>query len=190
MKKVKKMEENKSSSQVTFSGLLWSACGGERLIVFTTNYVEDLDPALIRRGMMDKHIELSYCGFQAFKEVAKIYLNINSHDSFDKVGNLLEETKMTPADVAENLIPKSTEEGADFCVERLIKALEQAKVDARLKAEKKESLKAEKEERKKQKQMQNNTDSEVKSTETVTADKVKENNDSEVKCAEKPWLTR
>ncbi|KAF7135647.1 hypothetical protein RHSIM_Rhsim08G0162500 [Rhododendron simsii] len=62
-----KDREGKGSSKVTLSGLLnfidglWSACGGERIIVFTTNYVEKLDPALIRSGRMDKHIELSYC---------------------------------------------------------------------------------------------------------------------------------
>nr|KYP46198.1 Putative AAA family ATPase L572 family [Cajanus cajan] len=45
------------SSKVTLSGSLnfideiWSACGGERIIIFTTNYVEKLDPALIRRGI-------------------------------------------------------------------------------------------------------------------------------------------
>ncbi|KAI5559364.1 hypothetical protein BDE02_17G104600 [Populus trichocarpa] len=37
---------------------IWSACGGERIIVFTTNYVDRLDPALIRRGRMDKSIEM------------------------------------------------------------------------------------------------------------------------------------
>ncbi|KAK8534015.1 hypothetical protein V6N12_047415 [Hibiscus sabdariffa] len=57
-KKVK--EDEKKESKVTLSGLLncidglWSSCGGERIIVFTTNYVEKLDPALIRRGRMDK----------------------------------------------------------------------------------------------------------------------------------------
>ncbi|MBA0730804.1 hypothetical protein Golax_023246, partial [Gossypium laxum] len=53
--------EERKESEVTLSGLLnfidgiWSACGGERIIVFTTNHVEKLDPALIRRGRMDKH---------------------------------------------------------------------------------------------------------------------------------------
>ncbi|KAK7266282.1 hypothetical protein RIF29_18925 [Crotalaria pallida] len=71
-----KEEENKGS-KVTLSGLLnfidgiWSACGGERIIIFTTNFVEKLDPALIRRGRMDKHIELSYCGYEAFKDLIK-----------------------------------------------------------------------------------------------------------------------
>lgn len=66
-------KEEDLESKVTLSGLLnfidglWSSCGSERLIVFTTNHVKKLDPALIRRGRMDKHIELSYCRFEAFK---------------------------------------------------------------------------------------------------------------------------
>ncbi|GLU21455.1 hypothetical protein SLE2022_375930 [Rubroshorea leprosula] len=78
-------EEGSGSSKGTLSGLLnfidvlWSACGGVRLIVFTTNYVEKLDPALIRRGRMDKHIELSYCRFEVFKVLAENYLNVESH---------------------------------------------------------------------------------------------------------------
>ncbi|KAL3507835.1 hypothetical protein ACH5RR_033217 [Cinchona calisaya] len=94
--------------KVTLSGLLnfidaiWSTCGEERIIVFTTNHVGKLDPALIRTGRMDKHIELSYCGFEAFKVLAKNYLNHESHHLFKKIRTLLEKTRMTPADVAEN----------------------------------------------------------------------------------------
>ena len=118
---------------VTLSGLLnfidglWSACGGERIVVFTTNHVEKLDPALIRRGRMDKHIEMSYCGFEAFKFLAKTYLDVDSHPLFDAVGELLREVQMTPADVAENLTPKSLDDGPDSCLEDLVKALEEAK---------------------------------------------------------------
>ncbi|OEL14085.1 AAA-ATPase, partial [Dichanthelium oligosanthes] len=97
------------ASAVTLSGLLnfidgiWSACGGERIIVFTTNHVEKLDPALIRRGRMDKHIEMSYCGFEAFKTLAKNYLDIDSHRLFGAVEELLLEVDIRPADVAECL---------------------------------------------------------------------------------------
>ncbi|MCI97015.1 mitochondrial chaperone BCS1, partial [Trifolium medium] len=57
---------------------------------------------------MDKHIEMSYCGYQAFKVLAKNYLDIESHDDlFPIIGKLLGETNMTPADVAENLMPNS-----------------------------------------------------------------------------------
>ncbi|KAL3504782.1 hypothetical protein ACH5RR_034623 [Cinchona calisaya] len=188
-KKMKKQMEESKHSQVTLSGLLnfidglWSACGSERLIIFTTNYVEKLDPALIRRGRMDKHIELSYCGFKAFKDLAKIYLNIESHKLFAKVRELLEETNMTPADVAENLLPKSAAEDAEFCLERLIKALEQAKEDARLKAEEEAKVKAEeeeklrvaKEEKEKEKQKQATADSEKLKTAETLDKEVKEN---------------
>ncbi|KAL3504783.1 hypothetical protein ACH5RR_034624 [Cinchona calisaya] len=96
---------------------------------------------------MDKHIELSYCKFDAFKVLAKNYLDIESHDLFAKVSQLLDETNITPADVAENLMTKAAGEGADICLERLIKAIEKANKDARLKAEEEAKLKAEEEEK-------------------------------------------
>ncbi|XP_043704597.1 AAA-ATPase ASD, mitochondrial-like [Telopea speciosissima] len=140
---VKKEEEKKkdSDSKVTLSGLLnfidglWSACGGERLIVFTTNYVEKLDPALIRRGRMDKHIEMSYCKYEGFKVLAKNYLDLDSHPLFETIHGLMDETQITPADVAENLMPKSLGKNAkEDCLEALIRALQVAKEEARVKA--------------------------------------------------------
>ncbi|KAG1347540.1 AAA-ATPase ASD, mitochondrial [Cocos nucifera] len=125
--------EEKEESKVTLSGLLnfidglWSACGGERLIVFTTNHKEKLDPALIRRGRMDKHIEMSYCCFDAFKVLAKNYLDIDSHPLFDAIRDLMEEVKITPADVAENLMLWSMDEDAGSCLENLIQAMNKAK---------------------------------------------------------------
>ncbi|GKU97051.1 hypothetical protein SLEP1_g10233 [Rubroshorea leprosula] len=144
-------EEEKKESKVTLSGLLncvdglWSACGEEKIIVFTTNYVEKLDPALIRRGRMDKHIEMSYCCFEAFKVLAKNYLDIDSHPQYEEIHRLLEETSMTPADVAESLMPKSDEDDEDTCLKALVEALEAAKEEARKKAEEEARLKSEEE---------------------------------------------
>ena len=73
------------------------------------------------------HIEMSYCGFEAFKFLAKTYLDVDSHPLFDAVGELLREVQMTPADVAENLTPKSLDDGPDSCLADLVKALEEAK---------------------------------------------------------------
>ena len=140
-------------SKVTLSGLLnvidglWSTCGEERLIVFTTNYVEKLDPALIRRGRMDKHIELSYCCFEAFKVLAKNYLDLDSHHLFASIRRLMEETNMTPADVAEYLMPKTITDDPGTCLENLILALGTAKGEARVKAEKEAKEKEEEEKR-------------------------------------------
>nr|CAB3452234.1 unnamed protein product [Digitaria exilis] len=137
-------KEDDGSSKVTLSGVLnfidglWSACGGERIIVFTTNHVEKLDPALIRRGRMDKHIEMSYCGFEAFRFLAKVYLDVDAHHLFDDVEALLKEVDMTPADVAENLTPKGPGEDADSCLAALVEALEEAKEKALAKKKAKE----------------------------------------------------
>uniref|UniRef100_A0A0E0LI33 AAA+ ATPase domain-containing protein n=1 Tax=Oryza punctata TaxID=4537 RepID=A0A0E0LI33_ORYPU len=135
-------EEKEKGSKVTLSGVLnfidglWSACGGERIIVFTTNHVKKLDPALIRRGRMDKHIEMSYCCFEAFKFLAKVYLGVDAHHLFDAVQALLREVDMTPADVAENLTPKAAGDNADTCLAELVKELEKAKAEkAQAKAE-------------------------------------------------------
>ncbi|KAJ6676775.1 BCS1 AAA-TYPE ATPASE [Salix viminalis] len=129
----KEHHKEETGSRVTLSGLLnfidgiWSACGGERIIVFTTNYVEKLDPALIRRGRMDKHVELSYCSFEAFKVLSRNYLRLESHPLFDKIESLMKETKITPADVAESLMPKSPLDDAEKCLSHFIQALEEAK---------------------------------------------------------------
>ncbi|VAI11921.1 unnamed protein product [Triticum turgidum subsp. durum] len=130
--------EKDDATKVTLSGLLnfidglWSACGGERIIIFTTNHKEKLDPALIRRGRMDKHIEMSYCRFEGFKVLAKNYLDVIKHELFGEIQQLLEETDMSPADVAENLMPmsKKKKRDPDLCLSGLVKALKQAKEDA------------------------------------------------------------
>ncbi|VVB04749.1 unnamed protein product [Arabis nemorensis] len=126
-------EQDKDENAVTLSGLLnfidgiWSACGQERIVVFTTNHLEKLDPALIRRGRMDMHIELSYCTYEAFKILAKNYLDLDDHDEFKKIKSLLKETKFSPADVAENLMAKNHQVDVDGSLNNLIKALEKRK---------------------------------------------------------------
>ncbi|KAF9625526.1 hypothetical protein IFM89_023837 [Coptis chinensis] len=139
----KKDKEGNSDgdSKVTLSGLLnfidglWSACGEERIIIFTTNYKDKLDPALVRRGRMDKHIEMSYCTFGAFKVLAKNYLDLDSHHLFETVEQMLEKTQITPADVSENLMPKTVDGNfADVCLENLVQALKDVQEEARLKA--------------------------------------------------------
>ncbi|WOK97649.1 hypothetical protein Cni_G06357 [Canna indica] len=129
--------EDKEEIKVTLSGLLncidelWSACGGERLIIFTTNHMEKLDPALIRRGWMDKRVEMSYCCFEAFKVLAKNYLGIGAHELFDEVQRRMTGVEITPTDVAMNLMLKSKEDDVGLCLWSLIPVLEEAKEAAR-----------------------------------------------------------
>lgn len=126
-------KESQDDSKVTLSGLLnfidglWSACGGKRIIVLTTNYLEKLDPALIRTGRMDKHVEMSYCSFEGFKVLAKNYLEVEAHPTFDLIQQLITEVNITPADVAEKLMPKTAAKDAYVCLSNLIRALDGVK---------------------------------------------------------------
>ncbi|XP_021856075.1 AAA-ATPase At3g28580 [Spinacia oleracea] len=162
----------RKKSEVTLSGLLnivdgiWSAVGEERLIIFTTNHIDKLDKALIRKGRMDVHIELSHCCFESFKVLANNYLDLTSHSLFETIKTLLEETKMNPADVAENLMPKSLELDVDTCLQNLVKALQNSKIDDRLKEQRKnekakieEERKAEQEEKANAQKLKNQVES-------------------------------
>ncbi|XP_026457970.1 AAA-ATPase At3g50940-like [Papaver somniferum] len=109
-KKKNKRRRNNDSNSVSLSGVLnfvdglWSPCAGERLIIFTTNHKEKLDPALLRSGRMDKHILLSYCNMESFKVLAKNYLKLEEHELMKEIEELLGLVEITPADVAECLM--------------------------------------------------------------------------------------
>ncbi|RDX61752.1 AAA-ATPase, partial [Mucuna pruriens] len=95
----------------TLSGLLnymdglWSSGGEERIIIFTTNHKERIDPALLRPGRMDMHIHLSFLKYKAFRVLASNYLGIEGHHPlYEQIGDLLDKVEVTPAIVAEQLM--------------------------------------------------------------------------------------
>ncbi|RID59953.1 hypothetical protein BRARA_F03143 [Brassica rapa] len=186
----KKKMEGERQSKVTLSGLLnsidglWSACSDEKIIIFTTNFVDKLDPALIRRGRMDNHIEMSYCRFEAFKVLAKNYLEIETHELYGEIERLLEETDVSPADVAETLMPKSDEEDADVCIKRLVKTVEEEKEKAKKLAEEEEKSKAEREERRRKKKEEAEEKKKKKEEEEDKKKKKSEEEDKKVKGSE------
>ncbi|KAI3932669.1 hypothetical protein MKW98_012640 [Papaver atlanticum] len=130
-KKKNKRRRNNDSNSVSLSGVLnfvdglWSPCAGERLIIFTTNHKEKLDPALLRSGRMDKHILLSNCNMESFKILAKNYLKLEEHELMKEVEELLSLLEITPADVAECLMSydEDPDSGMRNVVEQLKKRL-------------------------------------------------------------------
>nr|CAB3459411.1 unnamed protein product [Digitaria exilis] len=131
-------KQDTKKSKVTLSGLLnfidglWSACGEERLVVFTTNHVGKLDPALIRTGRMDKKIDMSYCDLDSLSFLAKLHLeeDVQGHQLFGVAKALLQEVDMVPVDVGEHLTRKTVHDDAGSCLARLVTALEKAKEEA------------------------------------------------------------
>lgn len=114
-------------STVSLSGVLnfvdglWSSCGGERLMIFTTNHLEKLDPALLRPGRMDKHVHLTYCLFPAFKTLMRNYLYLEEHEAEAAVRELLPAAEMTPADIAEVFM--SCDDDADRGMRNLVEEM-------------------------------------------------------------------
>ncbi|XP_018472941.2 AAA-ATPase At5g17760 [Raphanus sativus] len=120
-----------SQPPLTLSGLLnfidglWSSCGDERIIIFTTNHKDKLDPALLRPGRMDMHIYMGHCTFQGFKTLASNYLSLNDttmpHRLYPEIERLMDGEVITPAQVAEELMKS---EDADVALVGLVNALE------------------------------------------------------------------
>lgn len=91
---------------LNFMDGLWSSCGDERIIILTTNHKERLDPALLRPGRMDVHINLTYCTSKAFKVLATNYLGgeATGHRLYKEIEALIDYANVTPAELAEELM--------------------------------------------------------------------------------------
>lgn len=124
---------------MTLSGLLnfvdglWSSCGDERIIIFTTNHIEKLDSALLRPGRMDVHINMSYCTPCGFRLLASNYLGIKDHALFEEIEDLIRNAKTTPAEVAEQLLknddPDVSLQGLIDFIHKKIKENEEAEAE-------------------------------------------------------------
>lgn len=128
-------ESKRPIAQLTLSGLLnfidglWSSCGDERIIIFTTNNKDKLDPALLRPGRMDMHIHMSYCMNQGFKLLASNYLGISGHHMlFEEIESRLENAEVTPAQVAEELMKSDV---AEVALGELVKLLKRKTMEVK-----------------------------------------------------------
>ena len=126
----KRGREEDARSKLTLGGVLnfadgiRSSCGSERIFIFTTNHPERLDPALIRPGRMDMHIELSYCTFEVFKSLCRTYLGVQEHPMLSHLQPLLTpSTKVAPADVT--AILDADRRDPDKALQRMLEHLQE-----------------------------------------------------------------
>ena len=131
--------------QFSLSGLLniidglWSSCGEERIILFTTNDKDKLNPALLRPGRMDVHVHMSYCTIDGFKLLATNYLKIEGdHQLYIQIEGLLKNVEVTPAEIAEELLKSG---GTDVVLRGVVKFLEQKEREKANAAELRERVK-------------------------------------------------
>jgi chaperone BCS1 len=107
---------------------LWSTSGEERVIIFTTNYKDRLAPTLLRPGRMDMHIYMGYCGWEAFKTLARNYFLVDDHARFPEIQELLSEVEVTPAEVSEMLLRS---EDPDVALQEFVEFLKDKKKQGR-----------------------------------------------------------
>lgn len=125
-KRKKKFEVGISlSGLLNFVDGLWSSCGEEKIIIFTTNHKEKLDPALLRPGRMDVHILMDNCTPFVFKKLVALYLKTDEHVLFDPIEKLILEVSSTPAEVTQQLMASKN---ADIALKGLAEFLENKKL--------------------------------------------------------------
>ncbi|CAA7061458.1 unnamed protein product [Microthlaspi erraticum] len=128
-------DDSKGTETLTLTGILncidglWSSCGDERIVIFTTNHKERLDPELLRPGRMDMHIHMGHCCFDGFKTLASNYLGL-SHDEnhylYPEIKRLISGEVLTPAQVSEELMKN---EDIDMALEGLVRALKKKRAE-------------------------------------------------------------
>ncbi|MBA0715031.1 hypothetical protein Golax_013963 [Gossypium laxum] len=86
-------------------GILSSSCGEERIMVFTMNRKDHVDPAILRPGRIDVHIHFPLCNFTAFKTLANSYLGLKDHKLFPQVEEIFQNgASLSPAEIGELMI--------------------------------------------------------------------------------------
>ncbi|KAJ0241945.1 AAA-ATPase [Hirschfeldia incana] len=127
-------ESKTNKGRVTLSGILnfidglWSSFGDERIIVFTTNHKDRLDPALLRPGRMDMHINMSYCTGLGFRTLVSNYLGLDglNHPLCEEIERLVDSTEVTPAELAEELMQ---DDDCDVVLRGVVSFVEKRKVE-------------------------------------------------------------
>ncbi|RWR87648.1 AAA-ATPase-like protein [Cinnamomum micranthum f. kanehirae] len=100
-----KSEKVSLAGVLSFMDGIFSCCAEERVMVFTMNSKQNIDPAIFRPGRLDVHIYFPLCDFSAFKSLAGSYLGVKDHRLFPHVEEVFRGgATLSPAEIGEILI--------------------------------------------------------------------------------------
>ncbi|KAL2921765.1 hypothetical protein RDABS01_013256 [Bienertia sinuspersici] len=118
------------STILNFMDGVVSSCGEERVMVFTMNCKDQIDPSILRPGRVDVHIHFPYCDYNGFKALALSHLGVKEHRLFSQVEDLFLQngSKLSPAEISEVMI--SNRMSATKAVKLIIRAM-QSEVDGK-----------------------------------------------------------
>ncbi|OWM68625.1 AAA-ATPase At2g46620 [Punica granatum] len=86
-------------------GILSSCCAEERIMVFTMNSKDHIDPAILRPGRIDVHIHFPLCDFSSFRSLANSCLGVTDHKLFPQVEEIFQTgARLSPAEIGELMI--------------------------------------------------------------------------------------
>lgn len=93
------------SGILNFMDGIFSGCGEERVMVFTMNSKDSVDPSILRPGRIDVHIHFPLCDFAAFKTLASSHLGLKDHKLFTQVQEIFQTgASLSPAEICEIMI--------------------------------------------------------------------------------------
>ncbi|KNA19712.1 hypothetical protein SOVF_058970 [Spinacia oleracea] len=112
------------STILNFMDGVVSSCGEERVMVFTMNCKNHIDPLVIRPGRVDVHIHFPFCDFNGFKGLALSHLGCKEHKLFSQVEDLIQQNgpRLSPAEISEIMI--SHRSSPSRAIKTIIKALQ------------------------------------------------------------------
>ncbi|XP_059304494.1 AAA-ATPase At2g46620-like [Lycium ferocissimum] len=93
------------SGILNFMDGIFSCCAEERIMIFTINNKDQIDPTVLRPGRIDVHIHFPLCDFNAFKSLANSHLGLKDHKLFPHVEEIFQTgSGLSPAEVSEIMI--------------------------------------------------------------------------------------
>ncbi|KAK4362881.1 hypothetical protein RND71_018122 [Anisodus tanguticus] len=93
------------SGILNFMDGIFSCCAEERIMIFTINNKDQIDPMVLRPGRIDVHIHFPLCDFNAFKSLANNHLGLKDHKLFPQVKEIFQTgAVLSPAEIVEIMI--------------------------------------------------------------------------------------